>query len=386
MQSRTRYEESEVRRRTAILRAVIRLARPWIGEEEVAAATEALESGMLVQGARVAAFEQALAERSQRAHAVACGSGTAALEMALSAIGVSGGDVLCPDLSWPSPAHAIVRAGARPVLVDIDPSSWNAGAEAFARARTDATVAAVVIDQFGTPADHPAIAAALPELPILVDAACSLGATVGDRPSASFGVIACSSFHPRKLITTGEGGVCLTDDDALAVALRTLRNHGQRGPGEFTRAAGNQRMTEMAAAIGSAQMARLDAIVERRRALAERYLAALPAGFGVQRAPEGSTSNWQTFGVTLPETCTREDRDALIAHLRAHGVEAGRLSYALHRIGSLRERHGGGPFPVAERVEDLGLALPLHPLMEESDPERVLAAFHTAVSELEVAP
>jgi perosamine synthetase len=364
---------------------VIRLARPWIGDEEVAAASAALRSEMLVQGERVAAFERALAERCGRRHAIACGSGTAALEMALSAIGVTGRDVLCPDLSWPSPAHAIVRSGARPILVDVDPSSWNAGPEALALARTPETAAAIVVDQFGTPADHPAIAAALLDVPIVVDAACSLGATIGGRPSASAGAIACMSFHPRKLITTGEGGACLTDDDGLASSLRALRNHGQGGPGEFVAVAGNQRMTEMAAAIGLAQLARLEEIVERRRALAERYLASLPSSLGVQRPPAGGAGNGQTFGVTLPATCAREQRDALVARLRANGVEAGRLSYAIHRIGSMRDRFAGGPFPVADHIEDRGLALPLHPLLREDEIDRVLTVLDEGLRALEIA-
>ncbi len=364
---------------------MIRLARPWIGEEEIAAATATLASEMRVHGERVAAFERALAARCEREHAIACGSGTAALEIALAAVGVAGRDVLCPDLSWPSPAHAIVRAGGRPILVDVDPASWNGSAEALASARTESTAAAIVIDQFGTPADHPKIAAALPDLPIIVDAACSIGATVGGRPSAAAGVIACLSFHPRKLLTTGEGGACLTDDEKLAGAMRALRNHGQRAPGEFVIAAGNQRMTEVAAAIGLAQLARLDAIVERRRALAERYLAALPPSFGVQRPPAGAMSNRQTFGLTLPEACTREQRDALVAELRARGVEAGRLSYAIHRIGSMRGLHGGGPFPVAEHVDDRGLALPLHPLMDASEIDRVIDALHEGARAVEIA-
>src|SRR5690606_22432296 len=144
---------------------------------ELEALRSVLESGMLVQGERVSTFERKLAERCGRAYAVACSSGTAALELALSVIGVAGREVLCPDLSWPSPAHAIVRAGARPVLVDVERTSWNAGADALAKARTPKTAAAIVIDQFGNPADHRRIRQALDGLPIIVDAACSIGST-----------------------------------------------------------------------------------------------------------------------------------------------------------------------------------------------------------------
>lgn len=350
-----------------------------MGDEELAATRAVLESGMLVQGERVAAFERALAERCGRAQAIACGSGTAALELALEALGVRDGDVLCPDLSWPSPAHAIVRAGARPVLVDVDPSSWNATAEGLAAARTPTTRAAIVIDQFGMPADHGAIAEALPGVPLIVDAACSLGSTVHGRPAPAGGVIACLSFHPRKVITTGEGGACITDEPALADRLRTLRNHGQSAPGRFAVAAGNQRLSELAAAMGLAQLARLDAIVERRRTLAARYQAALPSALGRQLEPPGAVSNWQTFGITLPPSTSAADRDALVARLREAGVEAGRLSYALHGLDSLA-RHGGGPFPVATHLDARGLALPLHPLLTDAEQDRVLEALRGALS------
>lgn len=361
---------------------MIRLARPWLAVEEIAAATAVLESGMLVQGERVVAFERALASRCERAHAVACGSGTAALEMALEAIGVRGGEVLCPALSWPSPAHAILRAGARPVLVDVDARSWNAGAEALAAARTPATRAAVVIDQFGTPADTPAIERALPGLPVVVDAACSIGASVGGRAAGSMGLVACLSFHPRKLVTTGEGGACVTDDAALADRLRVLRNHGQRAAGVFELPAGNQRLTEVAAAIGLAQLDRLEAMLARRRALAERYLAALGDRFEVQHAPEGARSNRQTFGLLLPPSCGARERDALVSRLRERGIESGRLSYALSRVGSLIGQVSGGPVPVAEGIDERGLALPLHPLLEEAEVEAVLEAFEASAAEV----
>lgn len=353
---------------------MIRLAKPWIGPPEQEGVAAVLESGMLVMGERVAAFEARLAERCGRRHAIACGSGTAALELALEALDVSGGEVLCPDLSWPSPAHAICRRGATPRLVDVDPASWNASPEALAAARRADTRAAIVIDQFGNPADHPGVERALPDLPVVVDAACSLGAEVGGRPSPSFGAIACLSFHPRKLLTTGEGGACLTDDDALAARLRQLRNHGISGPGAFAEPAGNQRLTELAAAMGLAQLDRLDAIVARRRAIAARYREAL-GGFGLQAPVAGAESNWQTFGVVLPDAL---DRDAVVEALRADGVEAGRLSYALHRVGSLAGRSAGGPFPHAERIETQGLAIPLHPLLTDADVDHVLAAFGRA--------
>ena len=352
---------------------VIRLARPWIGDEEKRAVKRVLESGMLVMGARVAELEERLQERCERRHAVVVSSGTAALELALEAIGIGGpedtsGDteVLLPALSWPSPAHAIARAGATPVLYDVDPSSWNGTPEGAKRAHSERVKAAIVIDQFGMPAaDHDS-----GDVPLIVDAACSLGSTVDGRPAASRGLISCLSFHPRKVLTTGEGGACLTDDEGLADLLRVLRDHGRSGGG-FLRPAGNHRMTEMAAAIGLVQMDRLDGILERRRTLAARYREALD-GVSFQQPPrEGVIGNGQTFGVLV------DGRDAAVEALRARGVEAGRLSFAMNRIGSMkgRFRAGSETFDEAEAIEDRGMALPLHPLMSDSDQAEVIEAF-----------
>src|SRR5690606_37481958 len=152
-----------------------------------------------------------------------------------------------------------------PVLVDVDAAEWNAAPEHFARARTSRTRAAVLIEQFGNPARHDAMAGALADLPRIVDAACSLGASYRDAPSGHHGVIACTSFHPRKVLTTGEGGACLTDDAALAERLRVRRTHGQREPGSFVCASGNARLRELAAAMGQVQVQKLDALCEARR-------------------------------------------------------------------------------------------------------------------------
>jgi perosamine synthetase len=349
----------------------IPLARPDIGEAEIRAATAVLESGMLVSGAVVERFERGLAERCGRRHAIAVANGTAALELALRALGVDGGEVLVPALTWPSPAHAAAWVGATPRLIDIDPDDWNAPASAFAAARSGATRCAIAIDQFGVPARHEEIAAALDGVPIVEDAACAIGSALAGRPCGSFGDIACLSFHPRKVLTTGEGGACLTDDDDLADTIRVLRNHGQQTVGDFVRPGPNLRLTEFQAAIGLSQLERLDATLERRRALADRYRAALPAlGLEPQAHPAGAAVNEQTFGVLVPEALGAAGRDRLIAGLGERGIGAGILSYALTRIGSL---DAGDPAPVAEDVVDRGLALPLYATLTDGEADRVIA-------------
>ncbi|MGE0785040.1 MAG: DegT/DnrJ/EryC1/StrS family aminotransferase [Sandaracinaceae bacterium] len=354
---------------------MIPLARPWLGDEEAEAARAVLATGMLVQGPRVEAFERELAEVCGRRHAVACSSGTAALELALAALEIRDGSVLCPALSWPSPAHAIARANAQLALVDVERDTWNASAAALAAARRPDTRAAIVIDQFGNPADHVAIAKALPDLPTIVDAACSIGATLHDRPSATFGTIACLSFHPRKLITTSEGGACLTDDPRIADRLRVFRNHGQRAPGDFVTPAGNQRLTEIAAAIGSVQLTRLDAIVARRRAIAARYDAALRGRVGLPSPSPGGRPNFQTYGILVGA----ERRDTIVGALGEAGVQAGRLSYALHHIGSFSGLGDDARFPCASAIEASGLAIPIFGTMTDDEVERVIAALLVAL-------
>lgn len=350
---------------------MIRLAVPDIGDEEIAAATRVLRSGMLVQGAEVARFEALCAERCARRHAVAVANGTTALDLALAVLGVGAGDeVLVPDLTWPSPAHAVLRAGATPVLVDVDAHEWNAMPAAFAAARTPRTRAAIAIDQFGNPARVPEIVRALDGIAVIEDAACAIGSLRSDGPCGSGSVLATLSFHPRKVVTTGEGGMVLTDDDAIAERLRELRNHGQRAPGDFVVAGGNQRLSEVAAALGATQMERLDALLASRRRIAARYRESLPL-LTFQRAPDGALPNAQTVGALSPE---HAGRDGVVEGLKARGVEVGKLSYALHTLASLPGHGDVGSYPNTTALVERGLALPAYATMDEATQEKVIAA------------
>lgn len=356
----------------------IRLVRPDLDARALGALERVLASGMLVQGAEVARFEAAIAERAERAHGIAVSSGTSALELALRALGVGPGDeVLVPDLTWPSPAHAAALVGASPRVVDVDAAEWNAGADTFAAARTARTRAAIVIDQFGMPARHLEVAAALDALPIVEDAACAIGSALAGRPAGSFGVLSCLSFHPRKVLTTGEGGMVLTDDAALATELRTLRNHGQVKPGVFEKIGANHRLGELAAALGMAQLGELDAGIDKRQAIAARYvegLAAIDPALRTQQAPAHARWNVQTFGVVLPSAWSADDRDALLAAIGAAQVEVGRLSYALHRLPNLARFHPAR-CETSASIVDRGLALPMHAGLSADDVTTVLSAF-----------
>ncbi len=370
--------------------AVIKLARPYLGEAEGAAVMAVMASGMLVQGAVVAAFETAVlhalgAVRGTTPEAVAVTNGTTALELALATThgaGVGIGDeVIVPALTWPSPGHAAILRGATPVLVDIDPHTWCVDPSEVGKALTAHTRAVIAIDQFGVPADVPAVRRVLPGgVDIVEDSACALGSSLAGVACGLLGDVGVFSFHPRKVVTTGEGGMLVTQNSRRAAAFRTLRNHGQASPGVFVSAGPNARLSEIHAAIGVAQMARLDEILARRRAYANEIRAALALAW--QNAPHGSVVNHQTLGFVLPQPSrgTRQEaRDALIARLRESEIEASVLSYALHRLPqfaayTVNNRHS---FPFADAVVDGGVAVPLHPGLSSADIAAIIDALRT---------
>ncbi|MCA9580484.1 MAG: DegT/DnrJ/EryC1/StrS family aminotransferase [Myxococcales bacterium] len=353
------------------------LLRLAFGTEEREALGRVLDSGMLVQGATVQRFEENLARVTGRREAVCVSSGTAALELALRALGVGPGDeVLCPNLTWPSPANAIALLGAIPVLVDVDPVEWNAGPEAFAAARTKRTRAAIAIDQFGFPARIAEIAEALPGIPLIEDAACAIGSTRHGKPCGSETVVACFSFHPRKVVTTGEGGCCVTNDPDIAAALRELRNHGQRAPGDFARSSGNHRLGELGAALGLHQLAHLDTFLVARREQAAQYREELP-GLIWQGAAPGSIPNYQTVGALLPEGTKPERRDQFVFQLNQRGVGAGPLSFALHRLAPFEAsrkaaKRDGRTFRVSKSIVQRGFSLPCFPGLTEVEMAHVI--------------
>lgn len=350
----------------------IALSPPSLGPQELEAVKNVFNSGRLVQGPLVESFEERIAKRCGRKFAVAVSSGTSALQLALQALGIGQGDeVICPALSWPSPAHAIVLAGATAVIVDVDAEQWNLDPTAITAARGPKTRAAIVIDQFGMPARWAELKSALHGLLVIEDAACAIGSTAADGPCGSFGTLSILSFHPRKVLTTAEGGMCLTDDSDLAEHLRILRNHGQRSPGSFVWAAGNHRLSEIAAAIGLVQLDRLDDMLSNRQHLAARYRDALPE-LQWQKAPEGATSNAQTMGVVVSE-----HRDSIIQGLRQQNIESGALSYEISGLASVAP-YARVPKATshAKHIASHGLALPLHSEMGIDAQDRVIRALH----------
>lgn len=356
---------------------MIRVARPEIEPADMLAVSEVLASGMLVQGERVRAFEERLAGLLGSAHAVAVSSGTAALHLALLALGIGPGDeVVVPDFTFPASANVVELVGATPVLVDVELATFNLDPAELARAVTPRTKALMPVHLFGLPAAMDTVLDLARErsLAVVEDAACALGARYRGRPCGTLGTLGCFSFHPRKLITTGEGGLVVTGDGRLADRLRLLRNHGQAAGPEGVRfeAAGfNYRLTEPAAALGLAQLARLNTILARREALARHYQAALEGipGLAVPRVPEGMRSAWQAYVVLLPEGT---NRDALQASLKAAGIETTPGTYA---VSAQPHFAGRGPvLPRSSAAQRRSLALPLHTRLDESEVDLVAGA------------
>jgi dTDP-4-amino-4,6-dideoxygalactose transaminase len=362
---------------------MIRLAVPEIGDEEVQAVAAVLRTGFLVQGPAVQAFEERVAAKVGTRQAVAVSSGTAALHLALLALDVGPGDeVVVPGFTHPATANVVEQTGARPVLVDVDLDTFNVDPTAMARAIGARTKALLPVHLFGLPADMDRILAMAAERRVAVveDAACALGASYDGRPCGSLGRVGCFSFHPRKVITTGEGGLLTTDDDALADRLRRLRNHGQvteRGRGRFLEAGLNYRMTDFQAALGLAQMDRLRGILERRAALARSYTAALHGWSGASTPVVAARAQpaWQSYVVLLREGV---DRDAVQSRLHDAGVETTLGTYALTAQPHYRDH---APLPRSLAAQQRSLSLPLHTRLSDQDVDRVVAALRRAVDE-----
>jgi perosamine synthetase len=351
---------------------VVRLARPAVGEEELAEIREVLESGQLTMGPKVEEFESLLAGVAGTRQAVAVSSGTAALHVAVLALGIGPGDeVLVPAYTFPATGNVVALAGATPVLVDVDPVTMNMDPEAAARRVTPRTKAILAVHLFG----RPARLEELPDLPVIEDAAGALGARRGDRPCGSLGALACFSFHPRKIVTTGEGGAVTTSDDALAEASRSLRHHGwspSSAYDDMPAPAFNYRLSDVLCALGIPQLRRFDELYAAYDRVARGYSERLEQLDVVLPSTDpGDRHGWQAYVLQV------DRRDEVMASLRAAGVQCQIGTYALHRLGAFRDQ---GPFPGADAAFERALALPLHTALTDAELDRVAAELDKVVS------
>ncbi len=358
----------------------IPLARPVLGAAEEQAVIEVLRSGQLSLGPRVPAFEEAFAARLGVAHACAVSSGTAGLHLALRAAGVQDGDeVVTSPFSFVASANACLFERARPVFADIDPVTLNLDPQAAAAAVTERTSAFLPVHIFGYPADVPAFERL--GLPIVEDACEALGAVHADGvPVGGRGHPAVFGFYANKQLTTGEGGMVTTADDAVKERIDSERNQG-RAPDmgwlDHDRLGFNYRLSDIASALGLAQLERLDAMLAARARVAARYREALAGIEGLGLPCEdhgGDVRGWFVFVVQVP--ADGPDRDAVVRALREHGVQSKPYLPAIHLMSLYRERfgHRPGEFPVCEDVAARSLALPFFPEMADEQVERVAVA------------
>jgi perosamine synthetase len=352
---------------------VIRLAWPDLGDEELAAIAEVLESGQLTMGPKVVEFEEELARACEVDHAVAVSSGTAALHLAVLALELGPGDeVIVPAYTFPATANVVALAGAKPVLVDVDAETMNVRPEAVAAAVTPRTRAVLVVHLFGRPARWEEIEAAMPPgVELLEDAAGALGARRAGHACGGLGRLGCLSFHPRKIVTTGEGGAVTTNDGALAETIMTMRHHGWRGV-EMPAPGLNYRLSDVLCALGLPQLRRLETLLGERERLAATYTERLPDRVRAPSADEGDRHGWQAYVVQL------DRRDEALRALRDAGIQAQIGTYALHHLDSYRDQ---GPFPGADSAYEQALALPFHNRLTEDDIDRVAEVLDSVVSE-----
>jgi dTDP-4-amino-4,6-dideoxygalactose transaminase len=390
--------------------AAIPIARPTLGQDEIDAAERCITSGWLTQGPEVAAFEQEFAAAVGAPHACAVSNCTAALHLALHVAGVRPGDeVITASHSFIATANAIRYVGATPVFADIEADGYNLDPAGVDAAITSRTRAILCVHQLGMPCRLEDIVAVgrRRRVPVVEDAACAIGSEISwdgawERIGKPHGDVACFSFHPRKVITTGDGGMITTRHADWDRQYRLLRHHGMSVPDTVRHSAReviretydvvgyNYRLTDLQAAVGRAQLRRLDTILERRRTLAARYRIALAAvpGLGIPVEPPWARTNWQSFAVRVPhETLQRPVMQALLdAGIATRpGVMCSHRQPA-YPPGTWTAGPRGVPecarssaLQNSEDAEDTAVLLPLYPDMTEADQDRVIAALAAAL-------
>jgi dTDP-4-amino-4,6-dideoxygalactose transaminase len=356
---------------------MIRIAQPIIEEEERWAVLEALDSGQLAQGPRVAAFERAFAEYVGVPHAVAVSSGTAALHLALLVHGVGPGDeVIVPAFSFAATANTVLHCGARPVFADVRDDDFGIDVSLIEVAITPRTKAIVPVHMYGQMCDVDGVRAmcARRGLALIEDAAQAVGASAGETRAGTAGT-GCFSLYATKNLQTGEGGMVTTADDAIADRLRLLRSQGERKRYVTEEAGYNYRMTEIAAALGLAQTPKLEARNDARRANAARLSEQLAGNERIVAPRElpGRRHVWHQYTVRAP--AGRAARDELQAELRARGIETAVFYPSPIHRQPLYQRLGYGEvhLPVAERLAGEVLSLPVHPALSGADVEAIAA-------------
>lgn len=369
----------------------ISISQPALGEEEWQALREPILSGWVTQGPKVVEFERKFAEYHQVKHAIAVTSCTTGLHLALLAMGVGQGDeVIVPAFTWIATANVVLHCGAIPIFVDIDKVTYNIALEELREKITTRTKVVIPVHLFGRCVDIAAIRSIVPDhVQILEDAACAAGASFKGLPAGSQGDAAAFSFHPRKVITTGEGGMITSNNDALATTMIQLRNHGatiseeQRHIGvkphilpDFNLLGYNYRMTDLQGAIGVVQLSKLEALIEDRSRWAQWYMQNLSC-IDWLRCPDeliGGKNSWQAYVVYVYPDKSPMSRNAIMELLLAKGIATRPGTHAVHMTNFYRHNFNIQPaqFPNAMDCDAQTIALPLHNNMSEQDYEYVV--------------
>lgn len=369
---------------------IIQISQPSLGDEEWHACKDPLFSGWVTQGPRVKEFEQLFAKRHNVNHALAVSNCTTALHLALLAAGVKEGDeVIVPAFTWVATANAVLYCNATPVFADVDPVTFNIDPSKIAAAITSRTKAIIPVHLFGLCADMDEIKNAAPHLKIVEDGACAAGAAYKGVAAGGLGDAGCFSFHPRKSVTTGEGGMITTQNSELAHYVDVLRNHGasvseeqrHKGPRpyilpDFEVMGFNYRMTDLQGAVGVVQLKKLDALIGERAAMAAWYNERL-RDISWLRTPEYSdifTHGWQSYVLYVDESKSPLKRNEIMEYLQQNGVSTRPGTHAVHMLKYYAERYNIRPndFPGAAKSNDYSMAIPLHNRMTMEDYEYVV--------------
>jgi perosamine synthetase len=369
------------------------LTKPDFGSAEEQAVAEVLRLGWVVQGPKVAQFEAAIAAYAEAKHAVATTSCTTALQLILAVLRIGPGDeVIVPAFTFIASANAVEYVGATPVFVDIDPRTFNVEVRRIEERITASTKAIMPVHLFGLAADmEPILALARKrDLAVVEDAACATGTRYRGKRVGALGTAGAFSYHPRKVITTGEGGAVMTNDGALAEHVRVLRNHGahlsdlERHKAdvftlpEYDELGFNYRMTDLQAAIGVVQMAKADRLIADRRALAERYTKALAGirGLDTPFVPDGYEHAYQSYVVRIEGGA--KTRDEVAVALTKNGISVRQGTHAVHALGYYRRKYclKESDFPESWRADQRTLTLPLYSTMDHATQDRVIDALY----------
>lgn len=375
------------------------ITEPSFDETEIELLRECLGSKWVTQGPFTERFERLIAGKQGVKHALACTSCTAALHLATMALKLGPGDeVIVPAFTWVTSAHSAEYVGAKPVFVDIDLSTFNIDPDALQAAISPRTKAIVAVHLFGlaAPMDEIRAIAERQGIAVIEDAACAIGTTYRGTPVGAIGDIGCFSFHPRKAVTTGEGGAVTTNRDDLAERVRSQRNHGSTGAPDssiephgpwtmatFDNLGFNLRLSDIQAAVGVAQMGKLDRLLSERRRLGRRYSELLAGNNSIGRPLGGDVDGhtYQSYVIRLAEG-NRVRRNAVMATLAAAGIQTRPGTHAVHRLGYYKSKYGlkAEQFPRAALAEDTTITLPIFPGMTEQDQEFVADTVNRAIT------